>query len=43
LRSRRLWAEDAGLNPDVIEEMYRLLITHFIEEEMKLVHGAQKV
>lgn len=39
LHSRRLWAADAGLNPDVVEEMYRLLIGHFIEEEMKLVHG----
>lgn len=41
LHSRRVWAADVGLNPDVIEAMYRLLIAHFIEEEMKLVHRAE--
>lgn len=41
LRSRRAWAEEAGLNPDVIEAMYRLLIAHFIDEEMKLVHRTE--
>jgi isochorismate pyruvate lyase len=39
LETRRQWASEAGLNPDVIEQMYRSLIAHFIEEEMKLVHG----
>ncbi|MBX3014522.1 MAG: chorismate mutase [Caldilineaceae bacterium] len=38
LQSRRAWAEEVGLNPDVIEAMYRHLIEHFIDEEMKLVH-----
>jgi len=37
LTTRRAWAEDAGLDPAVIEQMYRLLIAHFIDEEMKLV------
>lgn len=41
LTSRRTWAAEAGLNPDVIEEMYRHLIAHFIDEEMKLVHRAE--
>lgn len=41
LYSRRAWAAEAGLNPDVIEAMYRLLITHFIEEEMKLVQRTE--
>jgi isochorismate pyruvate lyase len=35
LATRRAWAEEAGLNPDVIEQMYRLLIAYFIDEEMK--------
>lgn len=35
LRARRQWAAEAGLNPDVVEQMYRLLIEHFIEEELK--------
>lgn len=41
LTSRRAWAEEAGLNPTVIEEMYRQLIAHFIDEEMKLVHRVE--
>ena len=35
IQARRQWAAEAGLNPDVVEEMYRLLIAHFIDEEMK--------
>jgi isochorismate pyruvate lyase len=35
LAQRRQWAVDNGLNPDVIERVYRDLINHFIEEEMK--------
>ncbi len=39
--SRRKLAAENGLNPDIIEEMYRKLIGHFIEEELKLIrdHG----
>jgi isochorismate pyruvate lyase len=35
LQQRRVWAEEEGLNADVIEKMYRDLVNHFIEEEMK--------
>lgn len=35
LQARRAWAQAAGLDPDVVEQMYRLLIEHFIAEEMK--------
>ena len=35
LQARRQWASEAGLSPDVVEQMYRLLIEHFIDEEMK--------
>lgn len=35
LQARRAWAQAAGLDPDVVEQMYRLLIDHFIAEEMK--------
>lgn len=35
LAERREWAAAAGLNPDVIEKLYRDMVTHFIEEEMK--------
>lgn len=36
LECRRQWAEEHGLNPDVIEGMYDNLIQYFIEEEMKI-------
>lgn len=42
LSSRRDWAVEAGLNPDVVEQMYRLLIAHFIEEEMKVVEKGMR-
>lgn len=35
LQQRREWAEAEGLNPDVIQKLYRDLVTHFIEEELK--------
>lgn len=35
LQQRREWAQEAGLNPDVVEKLYRDLVNHFIEEEMK--------
>lgn len=35
LQQRRVWAEAEGLNPDVIEKLYRDLVNHFIEEEIK--------
>lgn len=35
LHQRREWAVVEGLNPDVIEKLYRDLVTYFIEEELK--------
>jgi isochorismate pyruvate lyase len=35
LQARREWAAEAGLDPDVIEQMYRQLIGYFIDAEMK--------
>lgn len=35
LQQRREWAVEEGLNPNLIEQLYRDLVTHFIEEEMK--------
>lgn len=37
LASRRAMAEKCGLNPDMVEKLYRDLMTHFIEEELKMV------
>ena len=35
LIQRRAWAQNEGLSPDAIEKMYRDLVNHFINEEMK--------
>jgi|SRR5579883_329865 len=39
LQQRRIWAEQAGLNADVVEKLFRDLVNHFIEEEMKKWRG----
>lgn len=38
LQTRRSWAEEAGLSPDLIEGIYDQLVKYFIEEEKKLVN-----
>lgn len=35
LKQRRTWAEAEGLEADVIEKMYRDLVTYFIEAELQ--------
>lgn len=35
LEQRRVWAEQQGLSPDVIEQIYRDLVAYFIAEEMR--------
>jgi isochorismate pyruvate lyase len=40
LEQRRRWAEEEGLSPDVIEELYRGLIDYFIRREMEDWKGA---
>lgn len=35
LAERRRWAEENGLEPGVIEEVYRTLISHFVDREMQ--------
>ncbi len=35
LEQRRTWANEEGLNADAIEKMFRNLVHHFIEEELK--------
>lgn len=39
IEGRRKWAEEAGLNPDVIEKIYNLLIEYFISEEKKIMNN----
>lgn len=35
ISQRRAWAAEVGLDPDVVERIYRLLIDHFVAEELK--------
>lgn len=35
LETRRQWAEEDGLDPSVIEDIYNRLIDYFIDEEKK--------
>jgi isochorismate pyruvate lyase len=37
MRRRRELAEAAGLNPDIIEKMYRVLVDNFIKEEIEII------
>ncbi len=40
LAARRQWAEEEGLSADLIEKLYRDLVSHFIAEERE--HWAKK-
>jgi isochorismate pyruvate lyase len=37
IAARRQWAEDADLDPDLVEALYRSIIEHFVAEEMALL------
>ncbi len=34
LAARRLWAENEGVDPDLMETIFRTMVDHFIEAEM---------
>jgi isochorismate pyruvate lyase len=34
LEARRRWAEEEGLSPEVIEDVYRTLISYFVDREL---------
>jgi len=36
--TRRQWAVAQGLDPDVVEDIYRRLVQYFIDEEKKLIN-----
>jgi isochorismate pyruvate lyase len=38
ISQRRAWAAEVGLDPDVVEKIYRLLIDHFVAEELRDLH-----
>jgi isochorismate pyruvate lyase len=35
LDARRRWAEEEGLDPDVVENVYRTLVDYFIQRELQ--------
>lgn len=35
LAQRRAWAVEAGLDPDMVEQLYRMLVEHFVAQELK--------
>jgi len=37
LETRRKWASEAGLDPDVIESTYKTLIHYFIQEQKSIL------
>ena len=37
LAVRRQWAHESGLDPDIIEKVYRTLMDYFISQEMKII------
>lgn len=42
LETRREWAEEENLSADAIEKLYRDLVNHFIEKEMRHWTAAQQ-
>jgi isochorismate pyruvate lyase len=39
LAVRREWAGQAGLSPDLVENIFRSLVDHFISEELAVLRG----
>ena len=37
LAARRLWAENASLDPDMIEDLFRLMVDYFIAAELAIL------
>lgn len=37
ISTRRTLAQENGLDPDLIEKLYRDLLSHFIDEELKMI------
>jgi isochorismate pyruvate lyase len=37
IAARRQWAAEEGLDPDLVERIYRTVIDHFVAEEMAML------
>jgi isochorismate pyruvate lyase len=40
LQTRRDWAEQEGLDADMVEKLYRDLVEYFIQREMEAFKGS---
>ena len=41
LAHRRAWAEEEGLDPDFVEDLYRRIVSHFVSREMDQWSGGE--
>ena len=41
ISQRRAWAAEVGLDPVMVEKLYRLLLDHFVAEELKELQVAE--
>jgi len=41
-KKRREWAEESGLNPDLFEEMYKILINWNVQKELEIFRNTEK-
>ena len=37
MAARRLWAENKGVAPDLVESLFRTMVDHFVAAELKIV------
>ncbi len=37
IAARRLWAENKGVAPDLVESLFRTMVDHFVAAELKIV------
>ena len=42
LEQRKLWADELGLDGDIIKELYANLVKYFIDEELKHLQHKEK-
>jgi len=38
ISQRRAWAAEEGLDPELVEKLYRMVMDHFVAEEMRELH-----
>lgn len=41
MAARRLWAETEGVDPDMVEKIFRTMVDHFVNAELAIVSEAE--